>query len=200
MVIIEQIIHEIKQVSLWEWLAVTGGLLYIFLVLFKKPSAWVFGVFSSAVYVKICFQTQLYLDGILQLFYVVMGLYGWWIWAVKKKEAVNVIQVWPSKRHLWNIFLSCFLVLIIGLLFDRFTGQAKPYTDALITIFSLFATYLVAHKVLENWLYWIFIDAISIYLFASRGLYLTSVLYVIYTLMAVIGFFKWRKDFLIQKQ
>jgi nicotinamide mononucleotide transporter len=198
--IIEQIIHEIKQVSLWEWLAVMGGLLYIFLVLFKKTSAWLFGVLSSAVYIKICFQTQLYLDGILQLFYVIIGVYGWWIWQSKKEKEARMIQKWKLIKHIWSFTASSLFVLIIGFLFDHYTEQAKPYIDAMITIFSLLATYMVAHKVLENWLYWIFIDAISVYLFASRGLYLTSLLYVVYALMAILGFFKWRWDYKHQKQ
>ncbi len=195
MLIAEQIIHEMWQVSLWEWLAFGTGLGYIILVLLKKTSAWIIGVLSSALYVKICFSAQLYLDGVLQLFYVIMGIYGWWVWHSKTAKEAQIIQMWPLKKHLWSILFSAFLVLLTGFIFSHYTGQAKPYTDAFITIYSLLATYMVAHKVLENWLYWICIDALSVYLFASQGLYLTSLLYLVYAIMAVIGYFKWKKDF-----
>jgi nicotinamide mononucleotide transporter len=78
---------------------------------------------------------------------------------------------------------------------ERFTNQAAPFVDAPITLFSLFATYLVAQKVVENWWYWIVIDVICIPLFYSRGLYVTSFLYVVYTIMAVVALIQWKRNY-----
>jgi nicotinamide mononucleotide transporter len=90
-------------------------------------------------------------------------------------------------------------MLLFGYIFDQYSNQANPYLDAFTTIFSLMATFMVAKKVLENWIYWIIIDAFSVYLFASRGLYMTSVLFILYTLIAIFGYFSWKKQFNLDK-
>jgi nicotinamide mononucleotide transporter len=86
----------------------------------------------------------------------------------------------------------------LGYIFDSYTNQENPYTDAFSTVFSLAATFMVTKKVLENWIYWIVIDAVCIYLFASRGLFLTSILFFFYTIIAVFGFVQWRRQFKLQ--
>ena len=84
-------------------------------------------------------------------------------------------------------------------LFDNFTQQASPYVDAFTTCLSLSATYMVAQKILGNWLYWIIIDLVSIYLYAERDYYLTAVQYALFTLLAVYGFWVWQQEYKRQK-
>jgi nicotinamide mononucleotide transporter len=197
-----EIVQNIKigfiNTSSIEWLGVLTGLLYVILISFKNITAWLFALLSSAIYVYLCFISNLFLETGLQLFYVAMAIFGWLKWKKDSLENETNIIKWDYRLHLLNILISGSLTFIIGYIFDNFTSQANPYTDAFSTIFSLVATFMVTKKVLENWIYWIFIDAVCIYLFASRGLYLTSLLFVLYTTIAVIGFFQWRSLFKLQ--
>ena len=197
-----EIVQNIKigfiNTSSIEWLGVLTGLLYVILISFKNITAWLFALLSSAIYVYLCFISNLFLETGLQLFYVAMAIFGWLKWKKDSLENETNIIKWDYRLHLLNILISGSLTFIIGYIFDNFTSQANPYTDAFSTIFSLVATFMVTKKVLENWIYWVFIDAVCIYLFASRGLYLTSLLFVLYTTIAVIGFFQWRSLFKLQ--
>lgn len=194
--IFNNIKHAFSETSLLEWLAVLTGTLYVILISYKQIIAWLFALISSLLYVYICFNYQLYLESFLQFFYVAMAIYGWLNW--KKEIQTTTIIKWPIKNHLMNIGLSSILTLILGFTFSKFTNQANPFTDAFTTVFSLTATLMVTKRVLENWIYWIIIDGVSIFLYSSRALYLTSVLFFIFTLIAIFGYIKWKKEFKIQ--
>ena len=196
--IIQNIKSGIINTSLVEWLGVLSGIIYVILISFKKIGAWIFALISSAIYVYLCYISNLFLETGLQFFYVAMAIYGWLKWKKDQKENESLLIQWKLKHHLINVVLSGLLTLTVGFIFDKYTAQANPYTDAFSTIFSLVATFMVTKKVIENWIYWIIIDAVCIYLFASRGLYLTSLLFALYTTIAVVGYFKWRKIFKLQ--
>lgn len=196
--ILQNIKNGFFNTSITEWLGVLSGIFYVILISYKKISAWIFAFISSAIYVYLCFYSNLFLESGLQLFYVVMAIFGWFKWKKDNIENENQIIRWNIRIHSINILISGSLTLIIGYIFDKYTAQANPYTDAFSTIFSLIATFMVAKKVLENWIYWIIIDTVCIYLFASRGLYLTSLLFLMYTIIAFFGYFAWRKQFRLQ--
>ena len=195
MEILKQILLAILKTSLWEWLAVLSSLLYVILISYKHISAWIFAIISSALYIYVCFQGQLFLESLLNGFFLIMGVYGWYLWANEKTEESHKIIKWSKKTHFLNIGVSLIFVVVIGFIFDAYTNQANPYTDSFTSIFSLVATFMVTKKVLENWIYWIIIDAVSVYLFASRELYMTSILFLLYTGIAIFGYFKWKKQF-----
>ncbi|TXI83234.1 MAG: nicotinamide riboside transporter PnuC [Crocinitomicaceae bacterium] len=193
--ILNNIYNSILQTTIWEWFAVASSVLYVILITYKVLAAWIFAALSSLLYIYLCYSNRLYLESILQVFYFAMAIYGWFMWTSDDEtKDVTVIQ-WPLKYHLYNVLISGALMLLFGYIFDNYSNQANPYLDAFTTIFSLMATFMVAKKVLENWIYWIIIDAFSVYLFASRGLYMTSVLFILYTLIAVFGYFQWRKQY-----
>ena len=191
----ENILQAIFQTSVWEWLAVLSGILYVIFISFKRPIAWFFALINSILYIYLCFISQLYIETGLQLFYVIMAIYGWMSWKNKRISAKDKIIRWPIKYHLLNFGISASIALVLGLLFDNFTNQAYPYADAFTGVFSLVATFMVTKKVLENWIYWILIDAICIFLFAASDLYLTAVLFFVYTLIAIFGLLHWKKQF-----
>lgn len=198
--ILTNISSAIIKTTIWEWLAITSSLLYVILVTYKVLAAWIFAALSSLLYIYLCYSNRLYLESILQVFYFGMAIYGWFMWTSDDEtKDVTVIQ-WPLKYHIYNVLISGSLMLLFGYIFDQYSNQANPYLDAFTTIFSLMATFMVAQKVLENWIYWIIIDAFSVYLFASRGLYMTSVLFILYTLIAIFGYFSWRKQFKLDKK
>jgi len=193
--ILNNIYNSILQTTIWEWFAVASSVLYVILITYKVLAAWIFAALSSLLYIYLCYSNRLYLESILQVFYFAMAIYGWFMWTSDDEtKDVTVIQ-WPLKYHLYNVLISGALMLLFGYIFDNYSNQANPYLDAFTTIFSLMATFMVAKKVLENWIYWIIIDAFSVYLFASRGLYMTSVLFILYTLIAVFGYFQWKKQY-----
>jgi len=193
MTFITSVFEGIKATSLIEWLAVVSTIIYVILVAKRLIICWLFAFVGSALFVYLCYEGNLYIESILQLFYVIMAVVGWLSW--KKSELKdNTIVKWKMNNHLLNIAISGVLAFILGYLFKNYTNQANPYIDAFTTLYSLSATYMVAKKILENWIYWIVIDLVSIYLYAQRDYNLTAVQYGLFTILAVFGFFAWRKE------
>ena len=186
----DNLIEGILSTIVLEWIAVCSSIIYVILAARKLIYCWLFAFISSALYVYICFAANLYLESVLQLFYVVMAVVGFLLW--NKSDSGEIIK-WPAKYHVINLSLSTLTALLLGYLFSVYTDQANPYVDASTTVFSLVATFMVTKKVLENWIYWIIIDAVSVYLYFSRDLHLTAVLFVIFTLLAIGGFVSWNK-------
>lgn len=204
----ESAYQDILKTGSIEWMAVITSVAYVILAALRSNWCWIFAIVSSGLYVYLCFTALLYLESILQLFYVAMAIVGWYAWiqqaklkgqvSGEQKNAQREISLWPWKYHLINIALSGIIALILGYLFDQFTAQKNPYIDAFTTIFSLAATFMVVRKVLENWIYWIAIDLVSIFLYHQRGYSLSAVLYFLFAIIAVIGFFAWRKKYKTQ--
>lgn len=191
-----------------EWLGVITGVIYVILASYQSIWCWLFAFISSALYVYICIVFDLFIESGLQLFYVAMAVVGWLSWRnanSKPAESPNAlldapekksnIRVWPFRIHLLNIVGSGVLAGTLGFIFDNYTQQANPYIDAFTTVYSLLATFMVTRRVLENWVYWIVIDIVSIYLYSSRELYMSSVLYLLFTVLAVFGFISWYRDY-----
>lgn len=194
MTFFENVWLGILSSSLWEWLAVLSSIIYVILAAKKKMLCWLFAIITSALYFYICFVSQLYVETILQVFYLSMAIFGWHSWR-KSKDIIGDIKKWGVSKHLINLSFSALLSLLLGLVFDHFTDHPSPYIDAFTTCFSIAATYMVTQKIIENWLYWIVIDVISIYLYTSRGLQLTAVLFMLFAILAVVGYFSWRVEF-----
>jgi nicotinamide mononucleotide transporter len=195
--------------SALEWLSVITGILYVIFAARQMIICWLFALISSGLFFFLCFTNQLYIESVLQLFYVVMAVVGWFMW--NKKPGVDYsdaeiidserignegsIIKWSLKSHILNIAISAVLAIVLGMFFSDYTNQANPFIDAFTTVFSLAATFMVTQKVLENWLYWIVIDLVSIYLYAGRDLYLSATLYFVFTIIAIVGFAAWQKQY-----
>lgn len=189
----EQFWQGVLATSWLEWLGVVSGLIYLVLASYRSIWCWFFAFLSSAVFVYLCFDIQLYIESILQLFYVVMAIVGWASWNSDTSDAKSRIDVitWKPIYHIANVLGSGVLAFALGWGFEAYTEQANPYLDAFTTVYSLVATFMLARRVLENWIYWIVIDAISVMLYASRGLYLASVQYVLFTGLAAYCLYTW---------
>lgn len=193
---LDGLIEGILATSLIEWVAVATSLTYVILAAQKRILCWLFAFISSSLYVYLCFSTQLYLETVLQFFYVVMAIAGFVLW---NRTTESKIITWKVKHHMLNVIISSTLTLVLGYLFSLYTNQANPYVDAATTVFSLAATFMVTKQVLENWIYWIIIDTVSVYLYFSRGLQLTAVLFVLFTVLAIVGYFSWKKSLTTQQ-
>ena len=177
--------------SILETVAVIFSLLYVYLAAHQNNLCWLAAVISVSLYIYICFNAKLYAETVLQVFYFLMAIYGFYSW--KKNNSQLQISTWPIKKHLFIIFLGTILTFFLGFIFSNYTDAEMPLVDSFTTVFSVFATYMVVKKILSNWLYFIIIDIISTYLYFSRDLHLTSLLFLLYALIAVAGFIKWNR-------
>ena len=189
----------IKATSTIEWLAVISSIIYVILAAKRLILCWLFAFIGSVLFVYLCYIGNLYIESVLQLFYVVMAVVGWLTWKNTNTDE-SPIKKWGINKHLINILLSGVTALLIGSIFDKYTVQANPYIDAFTTCYSLSATYMVTRKIIGNWIYWIIIDIVSIYLYAQRDYYLTAVQYGLFTVLATYGYYVWKKEYKLQKQ
>ena len=191
----EETLQFITQIdfnwSFIESVAVFFSILYVILAV--KESIWCWGAATISVilYIYICYSAQLYPETGLQVFYLFMGFYGYYQW--NKNDSTLQIQQWTTTKHLLILLLGAILTFLMGFYFSIYTNAALPLVDSFTTVFSVFSTYMVTKKVLGNWLYWIVIDAVSVYLYFSRDLHLTSLLFMAYTIIAIFGYFSWLK-------
>jgi nicotinamide mononucleotide transporter len=188
----QQILRAIIQTSIWEWFAVATAIFYVILAAKRLILCWLFALISSALYVYICFISKLYIETFLQVFYFGMGVLGWILWNKSSAEN-NEIKTWGIRLNLINILLSGILTFGLGYYFKLNTNQASPFLDAFVTSFALSATLMITKKVHEGWAYFIAVDIVSIYLYASRDLYLSSFLSIVYTILAIFGWLAWLK-------
>jgi nicotinamide mononucleotide transporter len=122
-----------------------------------------------------------------------MAFYGWHHWkkGTDHGRSLPVIN-WPMAFHLLPLLMIAILTVLSGFLLSEYSDAALPYLDSFTTWGAIFATWMVAHKVLQNWHYWFVIDALSVFIYISRGLWLTALLYLLYLLLIVAGFRVWR--------
>ena len=191
----EDILQIITQLnfnwSIIESIAVFFSILYVVLAMKENIWCWGAAAISVILYIYICYSAQLYAETGLQFFYLLMAIYGYFQW--NNNDSNLKIQQWTTAKHLLILLLGALLTFLMGFYFSIYTNAAMPLVDSFTTVFSVFATFMVTKKVLGNWLYWIVIDAVSVYLYFSRGLQLTSLLFIAYTIIAVFGYLSWLK-------
>ncbi len=178
-----------------EGISVAFGVAYILLAARENVWCWLMGIISSILGVWLFYHTRLYAEAFLFSYYVVIGFYGWYSWRNAKKAGILPITTWSGSRHLMVIGVGAVLFLLVWWILHHFTDAVMPLLDSFTTVFSFIATWMVARRVLENWIYWIVIDALTIYLYLSRGLEFYAILSFVYTILAIYGFYHWRKNF-----
>lgn len=184
----------LQSSSLPEVVAVVFAILYVVLASYEKAWCWPAAAVSTGIYIFICYEANLLLETVLQVFYLIMAFYGWyeWIYGKRDKQELHIFSM-QVKQILILVAAAIPFVLISGFVFGQYFHASFPFLDATVTIYSFIATWMVARKIIENWLFWVVIDLLAIYLYASRGLCLSGLLYFLYTIIAVFGYFQWRK-------
>ncbi|MBW6537356.1 MAG: nicotinamide riboside transporter PnuC [Mariniphaga sp.] len=176
------------------------GLLYIYFSIKQHILTWPTGLFTSLLYIVVFFQSGFYADMGLQVYYVAISIYGWYFWLKGgKKNSVGHQKKLPARKTQIKLLLNLLLVTILiyaGLLFIllNFTNSTVPYMDSLTTALSITATWMLAKKYIEHWLIWIFADLFSAGLYVYKGLWPTVILFLVYSVMAVLGYIEWKKD------
>ena len=191
------------QLSFLQWLelaAVALAVLYLLLAIRQNIWCWAAAAVSTTLYLFIMYAARLYAESALQIFYLAMAAYGWYQWRRGGANHQGVeVSTWPMRKHAVSGLVVFTLVLVSGGLLQRFSDAALPFADAFTTWGAVVATWMVARKILENWIYWFVIDAVSVYLYVSRELYFTSVLFVAYLVMIVFGYRSWKRSMLEQE-
>ena len=180
-----------------NWLEITAvifAILYLILAVKQNILCWIAGIISSVLYFFIMQKAELYMEAYLQVFYVVMGIYGWSQWSASNASNPSfIVNTWSKYQHMIAISIILALSVLSGFLLERYTDAALPFLDALVSWGAVVATYMVAKKLLENWIYWFVIDATSIFLFIERGLWLSAVLFATYLVIIFFGYQSWSK-------
>jgi nicotinamide mononucleotide transporter len=178
-----------------EVLGAILGLVYIFLLIRQNIFTWPVGLLTSALYIYVFFKTKFYADMALQVYYVGVSIYGWYYWMKGNPVKENELPVVHTPRKFWVplMIISAVFFLFIAWILKNYTDSTIPFWDAFTTAFSLTATWMLARKYLETWLIWIVVDLVSTVLYAVKDLRATVILFAVYTGMAVVGYFQWRK-------
>ena len=172
-----------------EIIAVITAILYLVLAAKEDVKCWYAAIISSSLYFYIMLNAGLLMEAILQVFYVGMAIYGWKQWNKLSNEQYEIrIKKWKKINHLYAVGIVVILAIISKDILEKYTNAVFPFLDALTTFGAIITTYMVAKKIIENWIYWFVIDSISIYLFYSRELYLTSILFFIYLIIIIFGY------------
>ena len=181
-----------QAMSAWEVMAVALALAYLVLVIRQNVLCWPAALVSAGIYLVLMFQARLYFQSLLQLFYAGLAVYGWWHWQRAGKEDGLPVRRWTRREHALALSAIAVSGAILGWLLSVSGDAAFPYLDAWVACGAVVTTVMVARKILENWHYWFVIDSVSIYLFASQGLWLTAALFGVYLVLVVIGYREWR--------
>jgi nicotinamide mononucleotide transporter len=144
--------------------------------------------------VWVLFGARLYMESVLNAFYAAMAVYGFWAWRWGKQGGRLGVSRWSRKRNALAFTGVLGLSLVSWYFLRRFTPAAWPFADSMVTWASVFATFLVARKVYENWHWWLIIDSASLCLYFTRRLYLTMLLFALYLVLIAIGMREWRRS------
>ena len=174
-----------------ESIAVLFSILYAILVARENIWCWAAAIISVSLYIFICYEAKLYAETGLQFFYLIMAVIGFLFWKVSAdKKQLNIKEL-SIGNHALILFVGIVFTLVLGYILTIYTQAKLPLLDSFTTVFSIIATFMVIKKILENWLYFIAIDLVSIYLYYSRDLQQTAMLFVLYMIIACIGYYNW---------
>lgn len=194
--LLETLTDQVRVYSTLEFAAVVSALLYLVLAIRENIWCWLCAMISTAIYVFLFIGAKLYMESVLNIFYFVMAVYGWLVWHSGEidKELLPV-SVCSGLTHARAIFVIAVLTAMSGYALTQYSDAAYPYVDSATTFAAIWATFLVARKVLENWWYWLLIDAVSVLIYWSRGLELTALLFVVYVALVPIGLVSWTRSY-----
>ena len=163
----------------------------------KKENIWVFptGIISTVLYVYICYQFTLYGDVVINLYYTLMSLYGWYVWNHKTSgQSIEITKSNPlDMLKALGIFISTAAFVVgVYLYFDRF-DRVTDYFDTFTSGIFFAGMWLMAHKKIEHWMFWILGNLISIPLYFVKGLGFSGLQFTIFLVLAIQGYIEWKK-------
>lgn len=159
--------------------------------------AWLFSILASGLYGLVFFDAKLYGDMGLQLVFILVSLWGWWLWlrgsSAGDTSTTLVVSGLSSMQRMWSILAWLIGFVVLAWFLKSFTDTDVPYADGFLTAGSLLGQLLLSRKKRENWHVWIIVDILYVGLYVHKGLMLTAILYSIFVVMAVAGLRAWSK-------
>jgi nicotinamide mononucleotide transporter len=174
-----QIIEQAESQSVFEVIAVLSAVAYLALAIRQNIACWYFAALSTAIYIGLFIDARLYMESLLNAF---------------DPGTSRPVVTWPAWTHITMLGIIAALTAASGYLLSAKSNAAYPYIDSLTTWCAIWATFLVARKVLENWWYWLVIDIASVMIYWSRDLQLTALLFVVYVIMIPFGLVSWSRS------
>ena len=182
----------------FEIIAATLGIIAIYFQIKVKPFYWIISLVVSSMYIVVYFSAKLYADMSMQFYYVVMSIYGLYVWLSgnnnSDKKTIPISKIKNFKSWIIIVLISALSFIIIGYILKNFTDSNVPWWDSFTTSLSFVATWMLARKKIENWLVWIVVDATSVALYIYKQLYPTTILFIVLTLLAIVGYFQWKRE------
>ena len=196
--VLQTLLESLRSMSPWEMTAVVFAIAYLLLAVRENVMCWLFAFMSTAIYTVLFWDVSLLMESALNVYYMAMAVYGWQQWTrggANGNDHPRALEIQSLSRgqHALVIGAIAALTIFSGYLLTEYSTAAWPYVDSFTTWASVITTYLVARKYLENWLYWIVIDTVSIPLYIDRELVLTALLFAVYVVIAVGGYLGWRR-------
>ncbi len=189
------IVEAFLALSGWEVLATILGIAYVILAAKELIWCWPTAFVSTLIYTVLFWEGQLPMQAILNFYYMGMAIYGFLLWNKHSNNDETLkVKTWGWPKHLAFIVIASVLSAVIGYYLAHSSETRLPYLDATVMIFSVINTWLMAQKILENWLYWLVIDAAAIYLYWQTGYYVTIIMFGVYLVLAVYGYREWRES------
>lgn len=188
-------------VSYTELIGTVTGLLSVYFASRASILTWPSGIVNAVFFFLLFYQVQLYPDMFLQVYFFVMTIYGWYNW--KKNKKAEKVSTLASKNRLWLLLVLITGSLLAGYFFANIhlllpqyfaLPAAYPYADSSVMVCSIIATVLLANKKIENWILWIALDVVCIFLYYKKDVYFMSIEYMIFLGLSVYGLLNWRKE------
>ena len=187
-----------QALNTFEILAAVAGVAYVILAARRNRLCWIVGAVCSAFIAVVSALSALPMQASLNVFFVGMSAYGWWSWTSSGAQGEVPVRIWRLAWHIAAVLVVLALSFSSARWLARETDAAWPLLDSLTTWFSLLATWLQARAFLENWLYWVAIDGVLVFLFYARGKMLLALLNLMYIGIAAATFLVWRRNFKMQ--
>jgi nicotinamide mononucleotide transporter len=181
-----------------ELFGVLSGLVYIYLEIKANIWLWPVGIITAAFYIIVFTQAKFYADMGLQVYYLIVFIYGLYIWMRKGKHSGSDKKVLEirniSRKELIIYSISSIITyIIIYYILTSFTDSPLPAWDSFTTALSIIATFMLTQKIIEQWWIWIVVNIVSLGLYIYKDLYMTAFLFIVYGIMAVVGYLEWKK-------
>lgn len=179
------------------------GFIYMYFQIKENILLWPFGIITSALFIYVFFVTKFYADMALNVYYLFISIYGWFYWKKgREKSAQDRLPITSLKLRLSIVLIVVSLLLfgVIAFVLKQYTDSPIPFLDSFTTSLSIVATWMLARKILEHWILWVIIDVTSFALYIYKDLYATTVLFMVYTALAVVGFIAWKKQYQLQHE
>lgn len=192
---IASFINEWWHQQSWpEVIGVASGLACVYLAAKNNIWNWPLAIISVTIYIFIFFEAKLFADMGLQVYFLAMNIYGWYYWSKKAPQEKKTPVTRISRTETWLMLTGILICTFVLGTVLKYTTASLPYLDSFCASCSIVAQVFLARKVLENWLIWVFVDAVYVGVYVYKELHLTAIMYGIYLIIALMGYFDWKKS------